>query len=50
MKKVKKTKATLDRIVVRLRTMLRRATRDVILIGKLLIESRKHLEHGEWQD
>ena len=50
MKKVKKTKATLDRIVAQLRTMLRRATKDVIVIGKLLIESRKHLEHGEWQD
>jgi hypothetical protein len=50
MKKAKKTKATLDRIVAQLRTMLRRATRDVITIGNLLIESRKHLEHGEWQD
>ena len=29
--------------------MLRRETTDVILIGNLLIESRKHLEHGEWQ-
>ena len=54
MKKGKKTKAStrktgLDRIVAQLRTMLRRETTDVILAGNLLIESRKHLEHGEWQ-
>jgi hypothetical protein len=52
MKKAKKAsvrKTALDRIVAQLRTMLRRETTDVILAGNLLIESRKHLEHGEWQ-
>ena len=28
---------------------MRRETTDVVLAGKLLIESRKHLKHGEWQ-
>jgi hypothetical protein len=55
MKKAKKAKTptgktALDRIAAQLRTVLRRETTDVILIGNLLIESRKHLEHGEWQD
>jgi hypothetical protein len=54
MKKAKKTKrpirkTALDRIVARLRAALRRETKNVIEIGKLLIESREHLEHGEWQ-
>lgn len=50
MSKAKKTKATeLDRIAARLRTALRNQTKNVIDIGKLLIESREHLEHGEWQ-
>jgi Protein of unknown function (DUF3102) len=49
MKKAKQTKTALDRIAAQLRKVLRRATRDVIEIDKLLIESRKHLEHGEWQ-
>jgi hypothetical protein len=54
MTKAKKTKAPqqrteLDRIAARLRTALRRETKNVIEIGNLLIESRKHLEHGEWQ-
>jgi hypothetical protein len=53
MKKAKKPKArktALDRIVAQLRTVLRRETPDVVSAGNLLIESRKHLEHGEWQD
>jgi hypothetical protein len=55
MTKGKKTKARqrgseLDRIAAKLRTVLRRETSDVVLAGQLLIESRKHLEHGEWQD
>jgi hypothetical protein len=54
MKKAKKTKAPqrrteLDRIVTQLRAALRREVTNVIEIGKLLIESRKHLDHGEWQ-
>jgi hypothetical protein len=54
MKKAKKTKApaqrtALDRITAQLRTVLRRETTNIILIGNLLIEARKHLEHGEWQ-
>jgi hypothetical protein len=54
MKKAKKTKVPqqrteLDRIAGQLRTILRRETTDVILAGKLLIESREHLNHGEWQ-
>jgi hypothetical protein len=48
---MKKTKANtpLDRITARLRAALRSETKNIIEIGKLLIESRKHLEHGEWQ-
>jgi hypothetical protein len=42
-------KTPLDRIVAQLRAMLRRQTTDVVLAGNLLIESRKHLAHGEWQ-
>jgi hypothetical protein len=55
MKKAKKTKAPtrkateLDRLAARIRTALRRETKNIIEIGKLLIESRKRLEHGEWQ-
>jgi len=54
MTKAKKTKAPqrrteLDRIAAKLRTALSRETTNIIEIGKLLIESRKHLEHGEWQ-
>jgi Protein of unknown function (DUF3102) len=55
MTKVKKIKSpkrrtALGRIAVRLRAMLRRETKNIIEIGKLLIESRKLLanEHGEW--
>ena len=32
-----------------MRVALRRETTNVIELGKLLIESRKHLDHGEWQ-
>jgi hypothetical protein len=55
MKKAKKTKAprrktALDRATARLRTALRRETKNIIEIGKILIEIRdKHLDHGEWQ-
>jgi hypothetical protein len=51
MSKAKKTQAPteLDRIATRVRAALRNQTKNVIEIGKLLIESRKHLEHGEWQ-
>jgi DUF3102 family protein len=54
MSKAKKTEAPqrrtkLDRIVTQLRAILRRETTSVIEAGKLLIESRDHLEHGEWR-
>jgi hypothetical protein len=54
MKKAKKTRtqqrrSKLDQIAAQVRTALRSQTKNVIEIGKLLIESRKHLEHGEWQ-
>jgi hypothetical protein len=54
MTKAKKTKAptqrtALDRITAQLRTVLRREATDIILIGNLLIEARKHMDHGEWQ-
>ena len=55
MNKPKKSKAPqqrteLDKIVTQLRTILRRETSDVVLARQSLIESRKHLKHGEWQD
>ena len=49
MSKAKARKTALDQIVTQLRTILRRETADVVLAGKLLIESRQHLKHGEWQ-
>jgi hypothetical protein len=49
MKQAKVRETALDWIVAQLHKTLRRASTDVIVIGKLLIESRKHLEHGEWQ-
>jgi Protein of unknown function (DUF3102) len=53
MKKAKKPKprqrqTALDRLAAKLRTALRRETTNIIEIGNLLIESRKHLEHGDW--
>jgi hypothetical protein len=48
--KLSQRKTALDRLAAKLRTVLRRETTDIILIGNLLIQSRKHLEHGEWQD
>jgi hypothetical protein len=51
MTRAKKAKVTaIDRIAERLRVALRGQTKSIIEIGKLLIESQKHLEHGEWQD
>ena len=49
MKKVKQRPTELDQIITQLHTILRRETADVVLAGKLLIESRQHLQHGEWQ-
>ena len=49
MSKAKARKTALDQIATQLHTILRRETTDVVLAGKLLIESRKHLKHGEWQ-
>jgi hypothetical protein len=54
MTKAKKTKAStqrtaLDRITAQLRTVLRRKTTDIILVGNLLIEAREHLDHGKWR-
>ena len=48
-KKIEMRKTPLDRLAAQIRTVLRRRTRDVIVIGNFLIEARKHLEHGEWQ-
>jgi hypothetical protein len=42
-------KTALDRLTAQIRTALRRNTKNIIEIGKLLIESREHLDHGEWQ-
>ena len=42
-------RSALDRLTTQLRTALRRETKNIIEIGKLLIEVRKHLQHGEWQ-
>jgi DUF3102 family protein len=47
-KKAPQRESVLDRITARVRTALRSQTKNVIEVGKLLIESRKHLEHGEW--
>src|SRR5262245_35473219 len=51
-KKVPQRLTELDRIVKKLRTVLRRGTSDVIRAGNLLIKARKLFadEHGEWQD
>jgi hypothetical protein len=54
MSKAKKTKlpqrpTALDRITAKLRAALQSQTKNLIEIGKLLIESREHLEHGDWQ-
>jgi len=53
MKKAKKTETQhteLDRIVTRLRMLLRRDTTSIIEKGKLLLRSRELLadEHGQW--
>ena len=56
MKKPKKTEAPerklrpLDVIAAQIHAKLKQATKDVIEIGNLLIESRDQLEHGEWHD
>jgi len=50
-KKAKKAKLTeLDRIAALIRGALKRETTNIIEIGNFLIESREHLEHGDWQD
>ena len=43
-------KTALDRIAAEIHIVLRRGTKDVITIGKLLTESREHLKHGGWQN
>ena len=48
--KPKAHKTALDRIAAEIHIVLRRGTKDVITIGKLLTESRKHLKHGGWQN
>jgi hypothetical protein len=55
MTQVKKTEAperetALDRLAAQLRSALKCETTNIIEIGNLLIESRKHLEHGDWQE
>jgi hypothetical protein len=47
--KPKLRKTALDWLTAQFRTILRREITDVVLAAKLLIESRKHLKHGEWQ-
>lgn len=49
MKKAAERKTELDRLAARLRTALRRDAKNNIEIGNILIEIRKHLQHGEWQ-
>src|SRR5262245_27400621 len=39
----------LDQIAAKLRSALQRQTKNIIEIGDLLIKSREHLDHGEWQ-
>ena len=39
---------TLDMIAREIHTTLKRETTDIIAIGGLLIEARKHLPHGQW--
>jgi hypothetical protein len=46
---MKKNETALDRITAKLRTVLRRRTRDIILAGNILIEAWEHLDHGGWQ-
>ena len=48
-KKIKVRKTALDRIVADLRAALSRETTNVVDVGNLLIESRDHLQHGDWQ-
>jgi hypothetical protein len=43
-------KSQLDQLTNKLRDALRRETTNVIEIGDLLLESRKLLAHGKWQD
>ena len=55
MTEAKKTEAPeretgLDRITAQLRSALKRETTNIIEIGKLLIESHEHLQHGDWKD
>jgi hypothetical protein len=54
MTEAKKTEAPeretgLDRITAQLRSALKRETTNIIEIGKLLIESHEHLQHGDWK-
>ena len=54
MKTAKKTKAPqrrteLDQIAAKFARRYGTRPKNVIEIGNLLIESRKHLDHGEWQ-
>jgi hypothetical protein len=50
MTKAKQRPSELKQLAAQVRTVLRRQTSDVILLGNLLIKSRKYLEHGDWQD
>src|SRR4051794_8982872 len=43
-----KTSRDLALIGGELQSVLARESKDVILIGRLLIEARSQLEHGEW--
>ena len=50
MTKALQRRTELDKIVAQLRTILRRETGDVVLVGNLLLKSRTLLanEHGKW--
>jgi hypothetical protein len=55
MTEAKKTEAperetALTQLVAKLHTALKRETTNIIEIGKLLIESHEHLQHGDWKD
>jgi hypothetical protein len=54
MTEAKKTEAperetALDRLAAQLRSALKGETTNIIEIGKLLIEIREHVKHGEWK-
>jgi hypothetical protein len=47
---VPERETALDQLTAKLRSALKREITDIIEIGNLLIESRKLLKHGDWQE